>query len=56
MSPKIGRPTNDPKKYETRIRMSEEDVKILELCCKKTGLSKADVIRRGIREVYEKTK
>jgi len=56
MSPKTGRPTSDPKKYETRIRMSEEDVRILEFCCEKTGLSKADVIRKGIREVYEKVK
>ena len=56
MSPKTGRPTSDPKKYETRIRMSEEDVRILEFCCEQTGLSKADVIRKGIREVYEKVK
>lgn len=56
MSPKIGRPTNDPKLHETRIRMSDEDVKILEICCKKTGMSKSDVIRTGIREVYKKIK
>lgn len=56
MTPKRGRPTTDPKKHETRIRMSDEDVKLLEICCQKTGLSKADVIRQGIREVYEKVK
>lgn len=56
MSPRTGRPTKDPKKHETRIRMSDEDVKLLETCCKKTGLSKADVIRQGIREVYEQVK
>lgn len=56
MSPRTGRPTTDPKTHETRIRMSDEDVRLLEICCKKTGLSKADVIRRGIREVYEKVK
>lgn len=56
MSPRTGRPTKDPKKHETRIRMSDEDVKLLEICCKKTGLSKADVIRQGIREVYEQVK
>lgn len=56
MSPKTGRPTNDPKKHETRIRMSDEDVRILELCVAKTGLSKAEIIRMGIREVYEKIK
>lgn len=56
MSPRTGRPTQDPKKHETRIRMSDEDVRLLNICCEKTGLNKADVIRRGIREVYEKIK
>lgn len=56
MSPKSGRPTADPKKHETRIRMSDEDLRLLEECCKKTGMTKADVIRLGIREVYEKVK
>lgn len=56
MSPRTGRPTTDPKKHETRIRMSDEDLRILEECCKITGMSKADVIRQGIREVYKRVK
>lgn len=56
MSPRTGRPTTDPKTHETRIRMSDEDIKILEICCNKTGMTKAEVIRQGIREVYEKVK
>ena len=56
MSPRTGRPTTDPKKHETRIRMSDEDVRLLTVCCEKTGMSKTDVIRLGIREVYEKVK
>lgn len=56
MSPKMGRPTNDPKKHETRIRMSDEDVRILNECCKATGFTKSEVIRQGIREVYAKIK
>lgn len=36
--------------------MSDEDLRILKICCEKTGLSKAEVIRRGIREVYDKVK
>ena len=54
LSPRTGRPTNDPKKHETRIRMSDEDLKLLNYCCDKTGLTKADIIRQGIRVVYEK--
>lgn len=52
MSPK-GRPTDDPKTLSTRIRLSEEDIKRLEYCAKKTGLTKAEIIRKGIKEVYE---
>ena len=56
MSPRTGRPTDNPKKHETRIRMSDEDIEILEYCCKATGKTKADIIREGIREVYAKIK
>lgn len=56
MSPRTGRPTDNPKKHETRIRMSDEDIEILEYCCRETRKSKADIIREGIREVYEKIK
>ena len=56
MSPRTGRPTSDPKKHETRIRMSDEDIEILEYCTKMTGLTKTDVIRKGIRLVYEEIK
>ena len=37
MSPRTGRPTTDPKTHDTRIRMSDEDVRLLEICCQKTG-------------------
>lgn len=55
MSPK-GRPTNDPKNLSTRIRLSENDINMLEFCCNKTGQTKAEIIRLGIREVYESLK
>lgn len=54
MSPRTGRPTTDPKNHETRIRMTDEDVRILEFCASKTGMTKTEVIRQGIREVYAK--
>lgn len=56
MSPRTGRPTDNPKKHETRIRMSDEDVAMLEYCAKVTGKSKSDIIREGIKEVYKKIK
>ena len=54
MSPKVGRPTSAPKRHETRIRMTDEDVRLLELCAQKTGQTKTEIIRQGIREVYAK--
>ena len=53
-NPRMGRPTANPKTHETRIRMSDEDVQLLSYCCEKTGKTKADIIREGIREVYKK--
>ena len=57
MSPRTGRPpSKNPKNHETRIRMSDEDIEILEYCCKMTGRTRTDIIREGIREVYAKIK
>lgn len=56
MSPRTGRPTKDPKKHDTRIRMSDNDIMMLNYCVEKTGMTKADVIRLGIKEVYQKLK
>ena len=56
VSPRTGRPADSPKKHETRIRMSDKDIEILEYCCQVTGKSRSDIIREGIREVYAKLK
>lgn len=53
MSPRTGRPTDNPKRHETRIRMSDNDIEMLEYCCKATGRTKADIIRDGIKRVYD---
>ena len=53
--PRTGRPpSDDPKVLNTRIRLSETDIEMLEHCCKVYGLTKAEVIRQGIRGLYEK--
>lgn len=56
MSPRTGRPTDDPKTNNMRIRLSDGDIEKLDYCCKSTGMSKAEVIRKGIREVYSEIK
>jgi hypothetical protein len=56
MSPRTGRPTDAPKNLSTRIRLSRDDVEMLEFCCKELKISKSEVLRLGIRKVYEKLK
>lgn len=57
MSPAHGRPpSKNPKEHQKRIRMSDEDVEILDYCCKKTGRTQSDIIREGIRKVYSELK
>lgn len=56
MSPRTGRPTDDPKQTTIKFRISDEDVKRLEYCVEKTGLSKSEILRQGIKEVYAKIK
>lgn len=53
MSPRTGRPTDNPKNIGYRIRMTDEENEMLNFACKVLGLTKADVIRRGIKTVYE---
>ncbi len=56
MSPRTGRPTNNPKKGRLEIRTSEKEEKMLDYCCKVTGDTRADIVRQGIMAVYEKLK
>ena len=50
---KMGRPTDEPKTHQQRIRMSDKDIQMLEFCCEITGMTKADVVRTGIKKVYD---
>lgn len=56
MSPRTGRPTDNPKILNTRIRLSEEDIERLNYCSKEMGKTKAEVIRIGIKKVYTELK
>ena len=54
MSPRTGRPTNNPKKNRLELRLSDDDAEKLDFCSKKTGISKAEVLRKGLDEFYQK--
>lgn len=56
MSP-AGRPFSDnPRNIDTRIRMNKEESEMLEYCARVTGKNKADIIRLGVKKVYEEIK
>lgn len=55
MAPAHGRPpSKDPKRNDTRIRLTDSEREKLDFCAEKTGMTKADVIRQGIDLVYQK--
>ncbi len=56
MTPRTGRPTDDPKRVSVRIRLSESDDEKLAYCANVTGRTKADIIREGIDKVYQEVK
>lgn len=56
MDKKIGRPTDAPKTEQYRLRMSDDDLRMLEYCCEKTGKSKAAIFRLGLETVYRSLK
>lgn len=56
MSPRTGRPTEDPKKSRLELRLSDRDTEKLEFCCESLKLSKSEVLRRGLDRVYEEAK
>lgn len=53
---KMGRPTNNPKNEELKIRISKEDKEKLEYCINHTNKSKSEIVRDGIDMVYNNLK
>lgn len=56
MNARMGRPTNNPRVIQTRIRMSEEEAEMLEECAKALNTTKTEVIITGIKKVYAEIK
>ncbi len=54
MSPRMGRPTNNPRPNKISIRISDEDKNILESYCKKEKINRTEAISRGIKRLEEK--
>ncbi len=48
----MGRPTDCPKNTLVQIRMDDETVQQLHYCSKEQGVSRAEVVRQGIKRIY----
>lgn len=54
MSPRTGRPTENPRPNKLSIRISEEDKRILEKYCEREKVNRTEAISRGIKKLGEK--
>ncbi len=53
MSPRTGRPTDNPKDNRKSYRLSDSDMDKIKICMQKTGMTETDIIRKGIGLVYQ---
>ena len=56
MSPRTGRPTDNPKNDIIKIRATKEDREKLLYCCEATGKTQYEIVMDGIDTVYHKLK
>ena len=56
MSPRTGRPTNNPKEERITVRLDKESSEILNAYCKQESIEKAEGIRRGIKKLADTKK
>lgn len=53
MSPRMGRPTDNPKQERITVRLDEESSTILHKYCDQENVEKAEAIRRGVKKLAE---
>ncbi len=51
MSPRTGRPTDNPKGTSIHVRLDKESVDILSAYCEQENVSKMEATRRGIKKL-----
>lgn len=51
MSPRTGRPTNNPKPYKLTVRVDEESKQILDAYTEQEEVTQMEAIRRGIKKL-----
>lgn len=54
MSPRTGRPTDNPKTERLEIRLTKDEARLLSECAEKLHISKTQVINMGVQLVKDK--
>lgn len=56
MSPRTGRPTDNPKGTPIHVRLDKESEEILKAYCEQEKVSKMEAARRGIKKLKSELK
>lgn len=56
MSPRTGRPTDNPKPYKITVRIDENSKNILTEYCKQENVNQMEAVRRGIKKLEDDIK
>ena len=51
LSPRTGRPTDNPKQNRITVRLDQESSEILQQYCEAKQVEKAEAIRRGVKKL-----
>ena len=56
MSPKTGRPTDNPKCYKITVRLDDSSVRIMNAYCQQENIERAEAVRRGLKKLESEIK
>ena len=56
MSPRTGRPTDNPKGERITVRLDEQSVSIMKEYCEQENVDKAEAVRRGLKKLEAEIK
>ncbi len=56
VSPRTGRPTNNPKGKPLTVRLDNEAQQVLDAYCKQENIEKGEAVRRGVKKLKSELK
>lgn len=56
MSPRKGRPTDNPKPYKITVRLDEQSKVILDAYCEQKNVNQMEAVRQGIKRLEPEIK